>query len=115
MPLSVEDARAIASRWREKFVDQTAFEESWSRYFGSAKIPDPTRLEAWLAKDLSTDQVKHAGIVKEPLLPMRQQFTVGDESDCAICRGKWYVRHDVSIDHPDFGKVFPCPRCGGPR
>jgi hypothetical protein len=110
MPLNVDEARELASRWRERFFDEAAFEESWSRYFGSAKVPDASRLEAWLAKDLQTDQVKHAGIVKEPLLPVRQNLVLGD---CDVCKGKYFVRHDVDINHPDFGKVFPCPACRG--
>src|SRR4051794_15493958 len=30
------------------------------------------------------------------------------EPPCPICRGSGYVRHDVTRDHPDFGKAFPC-------
>jgi hypothetical protein len=106
--ITVDDARELAARYREQFVEQTSFEASWARYFETATVPDASRLEAWLAKDLQTDQVKHAGIVKEPLLPVRQNLVLGD---CDVCRGKYFVRHDVDIDHPDFGKVFPCPAC----
>ena len=28
--------------------------------------------------------------------------------DCPLCQGMGYVRLDVPIDHPDFGKLFPC-------
>ena len=28
--------------------------------------------------------------------------------DCPLCQGLGYVRLDVPIDHPDFGKLFPC-------
>ena len=59
-------------------------------------------LEQWLAKDQAKDAVKHAGIVSEPLLPIRQNLDI-DESSCTTCRGKHFVRHDVDIDHPDFG------------
>jgi DNA replication protein DnaC len=31
-------------------------------------------------------------------------------SECPICGGLGYVREDVPIDHPHFGKLFPC-RC----
>lgn len=109
--LSVDDARSLAAAWREQFVDETAFEESWARYFETATVPDLGRLEAWLSKDLAKDQVKHAGIVREPLLPVRQRYTIGDESECSACLGRRYVRRDLDIGHPDFGKALPCPRC----
>ena len=110
--LSVADAKSLAAQWRERFQDQAAFEVSWSRYFELVGDPRSDGLEQWLAKDQAKDAVKHAGIVSEPLLPIRQNLDI-DESSCAICRGKHFVRHDVDIDHPDFGKVFRCPRCGG--
>jgi hypothetical protein len=110
--LSVADAKSIAAQWRDHFQDQAAFEVSWSRYFEMVGDPRPDGLEQWLAKDAAKDAVKHAGIVSEPLLPVRQNLDV-DASSCAICHGKRFVRHDVDIDHADFGKVFHCPRCGG--
>jgi len=30
------------------------------------------------------------------------------EPPCPICRGTGFVRRDVSRNHPDFGKAFPC-------
>ncbi|KPJ50975.1 MAG: hypothetical protein AMJ38_01145 [Dehalococcoidia bacterium DG_22] len=33
-----------------------------------------------------------------------------EEGVCPICRGAGFVRKDVPLDHPDFGRVFPC-RC----
>lgn len=32
---------------------------------------------------------------------------VGDPA-CPICRGLGYIRQDVPVGHPNFGKVFPC-------
>lgn len=29
--------------------------------------------------------------------------------ECADCGGMGFVRHEVKYDHPDFGKLFPCP------
>lgn len=110
--ISVAEAKSLAAQWRDRFQDQAAFEVSWSRYFEMVGDPRPDGLEQWLAKDAAKDAVKHAGIISEPLLPVRQNLDV-DESSCSICRGKRFVRHDVDIDHADFGKVFACPRCGG--
>lgn len=109
--LNVDDARDIAKRWRERFSDEAAFELSWSRYFDTATVPDAQRLEAWLAKDLVKDEVRHAGIVKEPVLPTRSRHQL---SDCDHCGGlRYFVRRgtDITIDHPDFGVAHPCPSC----
>jgi hypothetical protein len=112
--LTANEARELARQWRERFIDESAFELSWSKYFETATVPDQTRLEAWLAKDLAKDEIKHAGIVKEPLLPTRSRHQL---SDCPVCwsdeveGGLRFVRHDVDRDHPDFGKAFPCPAC----
>ena len=35
---------------------------------------------------------------------------VAEEGVCPHCRGACYVRRSVPLDHPDFGKAFPC-RC----
>lgn len=45
----------------------------------------------------------------------RLQARIGDapegpepEPACPICKDYGYVRHDVPVDHPDFGRAFPC-------
>ncbi len=106
--MTADEARSIAIAWRPRFVDEATFEQSWSRYFETATVPDRLRLEAWLAKDLAKDEIMHAGIVKEPILPTRSRYDLGD---CSHCGGKWFVRKDVPVGHPDFGKAFPCPDC----
>lgn len=30
------------------------------------------------------------------------------EPSCPICKDHGFVRHDVAIDHPDFGRAIPC-------
>ena len=37
-----------------------------------------------------------------------QDTPVGDP-DCPLCHGIGYIRLDVPVGHPDFGKLFPCP------
>ena len=31
--------------------------------------------------------------------------------DCETCLGSEYVRVDVAVDHPQFGRALPCPSC----
>jgi hypothetical protein len=108
--LSVDEARDIAARWRPQFQDEANFEVSWSRFFEMVGDPDPSRLNFWLAKDQAKDAVKNAGIVKEPLLPVRQDLPELVD-DCTTCHGKRYVRRELSVGHPDFGKAIRCPHC----
>jgi DNA replication protein DnaC len=35
----------------------------------------------------------------------------GREPACSTCRDLKWVRHEVQLNHPDFGKAFPCPDC----
>jgi len=39
--------------------------------------------------------------------PIRQVKMPGDPN-CPICGGIGYLRRDVPINHPDFGKIYPC-------
>jgi DNA replication protein DnaC len=39
--------------------------------------------------------------------PVRQVRMPGDPN-CPICSGIGYLRRDLPIDHPDFGKIIPC-------
>ena len=117
--LSVDDAKRVAADWRPRFADDAEFEQSWSRYMDSATVPDVARLEAWLAKDVAKSEVKHAGIVTEPLLPVRQTLPDG----CYHCHGMGYVRapgwspdpSECGPSHPDFGRAIRCPACRDPH
>jgi DNA replication protein DnaC len=40
-------------------------------------------------------------------LQIRQAKMPGDPN-CPICHGVGYLRRDLPIDHPDFGKIVPC-------
>ncbi len=35
---------------------------------------------------------------------------IGDDNLCPVCGGLGFVRYDLPVEHPDFGKLFPCPR-----
>ena len=80
------------------------------RFFEMVGDPDPSRLNFWLAKDQAKDAVRNAGIVREPVLPVRQNLP-DFVDDCPVCRGKRYVRRDLPIGHVDFGKAIRCPKC----
>lgn len=109
MTLQAESARDIASEYREQFHSDAAFERSWTKCFEMCGNPTEARLREWLDSDLAKDHAMSVGIVREPLLP--HLSTMNDLGDCYHCGGKWYVRKDVPIGHPDFGKAFPCPGC----
>ena len=117
--LSVDDARRVAADWRPRFTDETEFELSWSRYMDSATVPDISRLEAWLAKDLAKSEVSAPASLAEPLLPVRQTLPDG----CYHCHGFGYVRDlswspDPSVcgpSHPAFGRAIRCPACRDPH
>ncbi|MFP4321805.1 MAG: ATP-binding protein [Anaerolineales bacterium] len=35
-----------------------------------------------------------------------------EQATCEVCNGMGIVTADVPVNHPAFGKVFPCPTCG---
>ncbi|MDF1519216.1 MAG: ATP-binding protein [Brevefilum sp.] len=55
--------------------------------------------------------IEEAGLAKnnqeENSEPIRQVKMPGDPN-CPICGGIGYLRRDVPINHPDFGKIYPC-------
>jgi DNA replication protein DnaC len=44
---------------------------------------------------------------RDPNEPIRKVKMPGDPN-CPICGGIGYIRRDHPIDHPDFGKIYPC-------
>ncbi len=110
--LRVEDARVIAAEWRPKFIDEAAFDVSWSRYFDMTGNPTETTLIAWLRQDQAKDEVKQAGLAHEPLLPVRQDYVL---SDCRHCGGNRYVRDELPVEANGFGMARKCPACGDPQ
>jgi hypothetical protein len=122
MMLTVDQALNLANKWRPRFDDPANFETSWQRYMDLVKDQSPAGLEQWLETDQQRDAVRSAGIVKEPALPTRSRFDLrvplrecprcsGDLDACSACHGLGYVRRELDIGHPDFGKAISCPRC----
>jgi hypothetical protein len=66
------------------------------------------------AKDvLSKMHVTKSGVIVKDwksLLPPGSRWNPGDPGNpsCGICQGTGYVRMDLPIGHPDFGKIFYC-------
>lgn len=108
--ISVTRAHEIGQHWREQFTDEAAYEESWRRFWAMVGDPTEDKLEQWLTKDQAKDAALNAGVTHEPVYPTRQRYTT---TDCWHCAGNGYVRRDVAVGHPDFGKAFACPACNG--
>lgn len=51
------------------------------------------------------ERMKVAGIEPHPARPPVYK--------CGHCRDLHWVRQDLQPGHPDFGKLMPCPACGG--
>jgi len=84
--LSADQARAIANQWRPRFADEASFDQSWLRFFDMVGDPTAEKLHTWLAKDQAKDEIKHAGIVREPVLPTQQSPTVIARFEAALER-----------------------------
>lgn len=41
-------------------------------------------------------------------MPTTSSISEEVDNKCPLCGGLGFVREDVAIDHPDFGKLFPC-------
>ncbi len=58
------------------------------------------------------DEIGRAMAAKTPPgeadAPSTSSETMLGRPDCPICHGLGYVRLDVPVGHPDFGKLFPC-------
>jgi DNA replication protein DnaC len=60
-----------------------------------------------ISKVLSTPSIKRG--VDLTKLGMAGYFTAECSEDCPICSGLGYVRRDLPLNDPGFGKLFPCP------
>ena len=49
------------------------------------------------------------------MIPAGSRWMPGDKGDpaCPSCKGTGYVRVDLPIAHPDFGKLFECDCVSG--
>ena len=91
--LTAEHARTIANQWRPRFANEASFDQSWLRFFDMVGDPTAEKLHNWLAKDQAKDEIKHAGIVQEPVLPTRQSAELDARIQAAL-DARVEPRHD---------------------
>ena len=63
-----------------------------------------------LSKKIPKNSYNPVALPKELL----EEQTKKNENDCPICGGVGWLRLDVPVDHPNFGKLWPC-RCYSKR
>lgn len=108
--LSVETAREIAEQWRPRFIDESSFETSWNRFYEMTGDPTAEKLHTWLGKDQAKDAVRHAGIVREPVLPVQQDYDLSAKQvRDYIASGD--LHNWEGIEEPEYNHVSRCPRC----
>ncbi len=61
-------------------------------------------------KRLGEVVARMAGDISKVPTPTTSSTSQAVEPECPLCRGLGYVRDDVPVGHPHFGKLFPC-RC----
>jgi hypothetical protein len=108
--LTAEHARQLSDEFAPRFSSPEAYDASWKRCWDTLRKPSEAQARKWLEEDLERDSIMAGGLTpREPLLPVRQTFEIGD---CCHCGGKRYLRReDVPVGHPEFGRIFPCEFC----
>ena len=113
--LTTDDARQLATKWQPRFSDPQAYVTSVERYL--ERVPGATRsvdgLERWLATDADQEQVRATLLATDARPESPPQHLPALVDDCATCRGKRWVRRDLPVGHPEFGKALVCPSCNG--
>lgn len=67
---------------------------------------------ASVAKDYHDRLTQYAGNERKAqamTTTLKTPEIVTCKSDCEICGGPGLIKYDVDIDHPYFGRLFPCP------
>ena len=103
---------ALIADFLPRFHDRQVLLDSLAEYIRSARVLDDQRARHWLEQDVLRDQELHAIEDPDHLGPTPSRYA---PNGCYHCYGHGFVRHDVEIDHPDFGKALPCPACHNRR
>jgi len=73
-------------------------------------------LKDLLARSIPTKPREPNDALKQYAEELRRNTPiVRREVTCSYCGDAGYVARDVAVGHPDFGKLFPCPKCGEAR
>ncbi len=78
------------------------------------QAPTPTPCPAEPRSNASTAKPQHASAssTSAPGHPLPLVYEGGGGNpDCSLCHGSGYLRCDLPVDHPDFGKLHHCPDC----
>ena len=54
------------------------------------------------------DVLRRLGIVQQPSEPNGEDDGAEQRVECPLCGGAGYLRRDVPVTHPDFGRAIPC-------
>lgn len=111
--MSWSGREAFLERWLPRFNDTDLARREADKYVSGSYAPDDTRGDAWMQRALVRDQ-DLAAMAADP-----ENYAIGpsrfDVSDCSHCGGNRYVRVEVPVSDPRFGKALACPDCGGGR
>jgi len=94
-----------------RFADKQLCVDSAQKYISTATLPNPDRFNAWMLRAHDKDQLvaRVSRLNTDPdVSPRPSGFQL---NGCSHCHGKRYVRRDLTVDHAEFGKTFPCPVC----
>lgn len=99
-------APTIAAYWTQLHgADERAFCEACARAIQSQRafpvVADLTRLMLRVAEEWKTYAPQYALGAGEGTVA------------CLTCMDAGYVRRDVALTHPDFGRAILCPNCNG--
>ena len=106
MHWSVKDA--LLAEFSPRFNNPILCEQSLNKYIRTAQALDDDRARQWLERDLARD--KELAAIADPddvaVGPSRYEL-----NGCYHCYGRGFVRKDVDIHDPAFGRAYPCPVC----
>jgi hypothetical protein len=110
--LTPAQMRQVTLQWQPQFHAPENFEKSVARFLELVGDPSAEKLHNWLAKDQAKDELLHTAVPREPLVPSPSTY---QPNDCPHCAGNTFIRVEVPITDPRFGKALPCPACSGGR
>jgi hypothetical protein len=107
--ITLDEAAEIRDELLPLFSSVEAYEASMRHFREKFPRPTASQFRRWMLEDLEVDRaMRGATPAGDSLLPVRQNF---DLSDCRHCGGYRFLRADVPVEHPDFGRAIRCEFC----